>query len=179
MTMSKERLAEIKEMFADFRQRCGRPDRLNCCSAHPVADTVPELILDFEEIHAQAVASEDGRRRAEAAHEQAGAVADHLADTARRVTEQARAEVERLDAELTEYRQANTRMQQINVWRADERDRALDKQRYAEAERDRLAERVRQMEKLTHDTDGNLLEPDSELPVGVFYGALYGEVDGR
>ena len=32
---------------------------------------------------------------------------------------------------------------------------------------------------LTHDEDGNLLPPESELPVGVFYGLLYGEEAGR
>ena len=32
---------------------------------------------------------------------------------------------------------------------------------------------------LTQDEDGNVLPPESELPVGVFYGLLYGEEAGR
>lgn len=45
----------------------------------------------------------------------------------------------------------------------------------AEAKVERLATQMRQLKALTHDTDGNLLPPESELPVGVFYGVLYGE----
>lgn len=47
------------------------------------------------------------------------------------------------------------------------------------AERDRLAEQVKQLRNLTQDEDGNLLPPESELPVGAFYGVLYGEETSR
>lgn len=47
------------------------------------------------------------------------------------------------------------------------------------AERDRLAEQVQQLRDLTQDEDGNVLPPESELPVGVFYGVLYGAEERR
>ena len=47
------------------------------------------------------------------------------------------------------------------------------------AEARHLAEQVQALKDLTHDTDGNLLPPEAELPVGVFYGVLYGTEHGR
>jgi hypothetical protein len=46
------------------------------------------------------------------------------------------------------------------------------------ADRDRLAEQLKAIKDLTHDSDGNLLPPEVELPVGVFYGVLYGAEPG-
>lgn len=49
------------------------------------------------------------------------------------------------DAEVAEYRTANTQMQQLIAKRAEERDRARTEQGYAEAERDRIAEQVKRV----------------------------------
>lgn len=78
-----------------------------------------------------------------------------------------RAEVERLRAELDTDRQALDRAAadhaQLRVEQVETRH-----------DRDRLAEQVKQLRALTQDEDGNVLPPESELPVGVFYGVLYG-----
>ncbi|WP_119728366.1 hypothetical protein [Thermomonospora amylolytica] len=57
--LTADRLAEIQTMAADYRQRCGRPGAQPCCSAHPVADTVPELLGEVLEIHAVACVQAD------------------------------------------------------------------------------------------------------------------------
>jgi len=45
--------------------------------------------------------------------------------TLRERAERAEAELDRLKAEVREYQQANTKLQQLNVWRTDERNRLL------------------------------------------------------
>ncbi|WP_141576078.1 hypothetical protein [Actinomadura sp. WMMA1423] len=62
--------------------------------------------------------------------------------TARFMAEFRDAEMVRLRAELAEYRDANNRMQELIVRRANERDRALSRQRNAEAERDAACQQV-------------------------------------
>lgn len=86
------------------------------------------------------------------------------------------AEVARLRAELETVRERLTEESEgcAVAWQAAKDHKA--KRDEAEAERDRLAKQVKQLRELTRDEDGNVLPPESELPVGVFYGVLYGEV---
>ena len=107
-------------------------------------------------------------------------------DCVRIVIEGFRAEVERLRAELATVRReahrdrlaANGAIDRIDQL-AGERNQAEADVSRAEAERDRLAEQVKQLQALTQDEDGNVLPPESELPVGVLYGVLYGTEAGQ
>ncbi len=48
--MNVDRLAEIGEMFADYQRRHSHRGAFACCSAHPVADVVPELLAEVERL---------------------------------------------------------------------------------------------------------------------------------
>lgn len=85
----------------------------------------------------------------------------------------------RLDAAWTVIREGDANMRaQLATVRA-ELDEAHTKAGLFRDKRDHLAEQVEALRALTQDEDGNVLPPESELPVGVFYGVLYGEETDR
>lgn len=44
--MTAFRRGEIQALHADYRERHNHPGAFACCSAHPVADAVPELLAE-------------------------------------------------------------------------------------------------------------------------------------
>ncbi|MGI5414295.1 hypothetical protein [Actinomadura luteofluorescens] len=72
---------------------------------------------------------------------------------------------------LAEVKQLGADLEQAR-WCAKELEKQRDAHK-AEAEQSRAT--LDGLRALTQDEDGNLLPPESELPVGVFYGLLYGE----
>jgi hypothetical protein len=85
------------------------------------------------------------------------------------------AEVDRLRSELAKRCDFED-CEKFREWLSGEKAEADKRARGAELERDHFAEQFKQFRDLTRDEDGNVLPPESELPVGVFYGVLYGEV---
>lgn len=85
----------------------------------------------------------------------------------------------RLDAAWTVIREGDANMRGQLATVRDQRDEAHTKAGLFRDKRDHLAEQVEALRALTQDEDGNVLPPESELPVGVFYGVLYGEETDR